>query len=521
MDVTDAAKFLKGVDIRSLAYADSHTRPRSKEELKDWAKTYFGWQLAAQQICPKHQAPLDILWELFNEDILDVVILASRTGGKTALIALLNLLDAIFKNGCEIGSMGAVFYQAQKGYSFFAQMIQSELFTEDVIATIMKETRLKNGSLVQILSGTMTGTNAPHPHKARADEVELIEWGILQQFFSMVHSERGIQGQQVLSSSRKSMWGSMQRLITKMETEPSFPFVLRTWCVKEVLEKCNEPCWKCREMVRSDGRSFWDVCKGAARNSDGFYLLRDVHRKFTTLDSDVFDAEWTCEKPAKKGLVYKDMPDERFGRYPFDPTRQSWCGADAGFVDPFSFHVYQNDGSDNVYAVRELYGPGVEDSTWAERVAELFGGLGLSMVSTTIYVDVRAKNLAAELKKAGFRSVKSRHHEIIGTVAHVKKWVRGVRHPKLFVDEEFCSNLKSEMGLYRYSENAGDETPIDEDNHCCDDLRYALCGRYPKYDTSSEPEIPVAAGDKGKVRGTDTSARGGGRWGGPTEPRPY
>lgn len=527
MDALDVAQMLGG-DIRDLAIADAHVRPRSKAELKSWARTYFGWQLSERRMCDKHQTPLEILWEMFNEDVLDVVILASRTGGKTLLIAMLNVLDSVFKNGCEIGSMGAVLYQAQKGYGYYSQMITNEMFNEDVVSTMMKETKLRNGSVVQILAGTMTGVNAPHPHKARADEVELIDWGILQQFFSMARSERGIMGQQVLSSTRKTLYGSMQRLLDKMEKEPSFPFVLRAWCVREILEKCEFNCVDCRDIVRpSDHRSFWDVCRGCAKDGDGFYLVRDAHRKFLTLDDDVWDSEWECRRPAKRGLVFKDMPDDRFGRYAFDPDRKTFCGADDGFVDPFSFHVYQADSGDNIFVVRELYGPGIEPSTWAERIIEVFGELGLGM-STPVFVDVRAKSLFGELRKAGFKGVRSRHHEIIDSLRHVKKWVRGARHPKLYVDSERCPNLKAEMNLYRYPEDGRSESPVDEDNHACDDMRYAICGQYPRYRTTESVDVPISGGDKSSVRGQlqdraklyqdyGIDPRGPG----PSEPRPY
>jgi len=498
MDSLDVVNAIKSADLNDLARLDAHTRPRSKEELRDWAWTYFGWTFASVQICEHHRPPLDILWELFNEDLLDAVILASRTGGKTAMLATLNVLDAVFKPGCEVASMGAVLYQAEKGYKYFHEMMQSELFVGDVRDSMMKVTNLVNGSLVQIIPGTMTGTNAPHPHKFRADEVELIEWTILQQAFSMARSAKGIMGSNVLSSTRKTIVGSMQRLLDKIDSEPAFPFSLRSWCVKEVLERCDGNCAKCRDLVRpGDERSFWDVCKGDARHSDGFYMVRDAQRKFVTIDPDVWDAEWECNKPAKKGLVYKDMPEDRFGRYPFDPVLDTFGCIDDGFVDPFCLLLCQKDAGDNVYVVRELYGSGVEHSTWiSDYMRPLFEELGLRRGGVVLYVDVRAVALIAELRKAGFK-VKARSYSVVDSIRHVKKWVRGVAHPKLFVDEECCPNLKWEMGLYRYKEKS--ELPVDESNHAVDALRYGICGVFPRFDQGGEDEVPIFAGDKGQM----------------------
>jgi hypothetical protein len=390
-------------------------------------------------------------------------------------------------------------YQADKGYKYFYEMLLgNEMFKKDVKSSIMKMTELTNGSTVQILAGTITGVNAPHPHKARADEVELIDWSILQQFFSMARSERGIQGQNVLSSTRKTLVGSMQKLMDKMESEPSFPFVLRAWCVKEVLERCNDSCAVCRDVVRtSDERSFWDVCKGDARNSDGFYSVRDAKRKFLTLDSEVWDAEWECKKPAKSGLVYKDMPEERFGKYPFNPALDCFCGCDDGFVAPFAFLLMQRDTSDNIFVVRELFGPGVEHSTWIDSYLKpLFAELELKKDQVPIWVDIRATALIAELRKAGFK-VRARALGIVDSVRHVKKWVRGVNHPKLFVDSEYCPNLKRQMGLYRLRQ--GTELPVGEDDDAPDALRYGICGRYPRFSNEEGTDIPVSAGDKGEM----------------------
>lgn len=458
----------------------------------------FGWDKVVEKVEVGEQET----WNLPVEGT-HVYLANGFVSHNTVGLALLNVLDALFKSRVEVASMGAVLQQATKGYRYFADMlVNHELFAADVKDTSMRETQLTNGSIVQVLTGTITGVNSPHPHKARADEVELIEWEVLQQFFSMARSERGIQGQNVLSSTRKGLWGSMQRLLDKMENEPQFPFVLRTWCVKEVLEKCTEPCWKCREIVRAeDERTFWDVCQGEARNSDGFYSVRDLHRKFLILDANVFDAEWECKKPSKQGLIYRELKDEQVGVHPFDPTKETFIGVDDGFVDPFVFLVLQKDGYGNIWAVRELFGSGKEHSTWIDEIKSLFYELGLNMKKTVIYVDVRATALIAELRKAGFQ-VRARSYGVVDSIRHVKKWVKGVHHPKLFIDGEFCPNLKREMGIYRYK--PGSEQPMDKDNHACDALRYGICGKFPMRSSESGGGVPASAGDGGRLaRETD------------------
>lgn len=480
---------------------DSHTRPRNREELFDFCLTYFGWRFARRAVTEGHTAPLDVLAMLFFEELLDVILLASRTGGKTLLVATLNVLNSVFKARCETSTLGAVIYQAEKGYGYFKGMLDHDLFEDDIETTMMKMTKLKNGSTVQILTGTITGVNAPHPHKAIADEVELIDWPILQQFFSMARSEKGIAGQNILSSTRKTLYGSMQRLLDKVQYEPSFPFKVLTWDVFDVMEKCDgSHCAKCRSVVRpEDEQSFYDTCKRRAMNADGFYMIDDALRKYVTLDANVWDSEWECKKPAKAGLVYKDMADERFLPLMFDPSKRTFCGVDDGFVDPFCLLVMQSDSADNVYVVKELYGPQVEHTTWIEQIVDLFSAYGLRKSDVPVYVDVRASGLIAELRKAGFKLTRGKALPLVDSVRHVKKWVIGRQHPKLFVDGDECPNLKREMGLYRYQTKT--EMPKDADNHAPDALRYGVCGRYPRIGTTDEmAELPVTGHDGRKAK---------------------
>lgn len=481
-----------------LAKMDIRTRPKNRQELFEWCKSYFGFHFARRAVVEGHSAPLDVLAELVFEEVLDMVILASRTGGKTLLVAVANVVDALFRPGCEIASLGAILYQAEKGYRYLVDMFGHDLLREDVIATLMKETKLKNGSLIQILTGTMAGVNAPHPHKARADEVELIDWTIVQQFFSMARSEKGITGQNVMSSTRKGLFGSMQKLIDKMQYDPGFPFKLRTWGVLDAMEPCSgASCFKCKDVIRGDDqRSWFDVCQKRLMDADGFYTIGDAQRKFLTLDPDVWDAEWECKKPSSRGLVYPIMNEERYAGFEFDPMKEFWCGCDDGFSDPFCFLAVQSDPSNNVYILDELYGSGIEHSTWMDRIEEMLASYGQDPKRVVIHIDVRAAALRAEMKKRGW-NVRSRSYLVNDTVGHVRKWFTGRKHPKLYVNGPKCPNCRREFELYRYKK-IGD-SPLGEDDHAPDALRYGICGRFPVRQTSSGfDQLPISGGDKRK-----------------------
>ncbi len=494
--MTSLDALLPGVDKRALYYADIRVMPRTEAELYSWVKNYFGWQLARRNVCPGHQSPLSVLADLVFERVLDVIILANRNGGKTLSLAVANVIDSLFKEKCEIASVGAVLAQAKKCYSYFSTMLGHELLADEALYLTESLSQLRNGSEVRVLPGTWTGVNAPHPHKARADEVELIDWDILQQFFSMARSERGIAGQNVLASTRKSLFGSMQRLMDKVEKDRSFPFVVRQWCLWESLAQNPKggPDCQCKGIFRSDGKSFYDACQGKCRESDGFYDLRDSWRKFAMLDPEVWDSEWECLRPAKKGVIYKSMPDERFCKLHFDPKLETWGCLDFGFTHPFAFLLCQNDTQDNVYVLREIYARELEPTAMVERVAELFEELGLDRSRVTLYPDPRGAAEVAQFKKAGFK-MKPKAIEVLAGINWVKKWVVGFMHPKLFVDPEMCPNLKWEM-TQGYMRKPNSELPMEANDDASDALRYGICGHYPiRQGSTGGAEVPVSGGD--------------------------
>jgi len=252
-----------------------------------------------------------------------------------------------------------------------------------------------------------------------------------------------------------------------------------------------------------DGRSFGDFCKGRLRHADGFYPLGDLLRKFTTLDPDVWDAEWECRKPAVAGLVYP-LPEERYVPLEFRSDRESWGACDAGVVNPFCFLLLQADASDNVYVLRELYGSGREESFWADEMVELLAAYGLGPKHGqrfTVYVDVRAKNLQLELLKRGFE-VRSRSYSVVETIKWVRKWVIGDKHPRLFIDPERCPNLKREIETYR--RGSGEMPAPRQDDDAVDALRYGICGRYPmRYERPSPSALPKATVGTRRWRGQE------------------
>ena len=44
------------------------TRPRSREDLKNYVKVFLGIDVPDRTLCPDHSSPMDYLWHSFNVD---------------------------------------------------------------------------------------------------------------------------------------------------------------------------------------------------------------------------------------------------------------------------------------------------------------------------------------------------------------------------------------------------------------------------------------------------------------------
>ena len=199
------------------------------------------------------------------------------------------------------------------------------------------------------------------------------------------------------------------------------------------------------------------------------------------------------------GLVYA-FAEERYIPLTYRPDRATWDACDAGVVDPFCFLLLQADASDNVYAIRELYGSDREESFWADEIGELLAALGRGPRHSErfpVYVDVRAKNLALELKKRGF-DVRARSYSLVETIKHVRRWVNANKHPALFIDPDQCPNLKREMATYRRGQ--GEMPAARQSDHALDCLRYGICGRYPLRWQQPSVELPRTTQDTRRWR---------------------
>jgi hypothetical protein len=345
--------------------------------------------------------------------------------------------------------------------------------------------------------------NSPHPMKARADEIELMDWDSVQQFFSMAVSAPGICAQQVLSSTRKTLTGSMQKLLDRCEKDPSFSFQVLPWCIWETIERCDLPdCTGCEKVVRSDGQSFAEACGGKAHQSDGFYGIEDAWRKFKLLDPDVWDAEWEGKKPSKGGLVVGKQWDDNVHWQPwvvYNPALASYGGIDFGYDAPFAAAAGQINGVKDLFGLNELYG---SELSLQHQIIPVLREMQEMYNVRLWWCDATNPMQIRDLREAGIRAVpctrdKKASYELVRS--YLKGHVTG--KPRLVLSQQM-ENIRRDFLLCHFVKGQADVV-ANEYSHGVDAVAYLLWGITHKLGGTNQGsgELPVSGGDgRGTVR---------------------
>ena len=470
-------------------------KPQSNEQLLWYIEEFLGFHIATKSVCPHHRAPFEFISDMFFDKGEDnKIILASRDSGKTQDVAIINALNIKFKPGIESAIVGAISDQARKCYSYIQEFHNKGFLCNEVLNSIMEVSRYKNNSKVEIVVGTATGVNSPHPNNVYFDETDLIRWNILQQGFSMPHASETYKSQIVLDSTRKDSeisTGSMQKLIDNVN-DGVMPFTeIYAWCIFEVIKKCYfHNCSQCEKIVRynEEGKSesFASVCQGKSRQADGHYQIEEVWKKFTTLDCNVFNAEWICDRPVRSGVMLS-MYNENVHciNYEFNLNLPVDACQDFGFSNPIVTLFAQIDSSDTVYVFDEL----VEYERTAEELCSETGSwnkMNKKYKPQIWCCDPENPSDRQTMRNHGIREtpVKCGVYE---STQLIRRWLRPPSSPvpKLYIDRK-CKFLRNEILNWKKKKNS--EEGETKNDHAVGALRYLLWYKFGGCN-SSMPEV--------------------------------
>lgn len=491
---------------------------QDKEGLWGYIKDTFGLEIPRESICEKHKAPFDFVADVFFEKVTSVIAVANRNGGKTINFALLDVLNSYLHDNCETATVGAIEEQAKKCYSYFKNWVTNiPMFASKVVDSLQSKTTWSNGSMVQILTGTIRGVNSPHPNKAFIDEVELMAWNVLQEAFSMAKSSKEIKGQTIITSTRKFAFGPMERLLAEAITRG---FEVYMWCIWETVEPYphHDP-----QLCAEIDKLFPDMPEKVKTKTDGFYAWQDVISKRKQVDDDIWESQWICRKPSAKALVYPKF-DVTINVKTLEVDRGTTVelsedfGFAAGHANAIGF--WQPKPSGEKWMIDEIWAEGKTDDEIMDLVEDKLVELGLVLAKYARKED-RDKyrdhyNRAVEAwycppeepskivlrQRRGYRVITQNDPEIRKIITGIPLIRKDLSDKVLFFDPK-CKGTIGEMGMYPNKVRA-DGTILDEPAKKYDNgpdmVRYFYINRFPPNASGSLVEA-----NKAKQKSTVTS----------------
>lgn len=483
-----------GMSVRHLPIKDPERLRVENQELDEFIKCAFGITFPKKVITKGHSTSFNFVADLFYERIKNALGFANRTGGKTYALGVLNCLDMLFKPKCEVASAGATIDQANKCYRYFRSFLNKKWFIEFVehyekitgkeyvLKSLQSSTEFANGSLQEIITGSEKGLRSPHPHKSRLDEIDLMDWDVLQTGLSMAKSSEGIRGQNVFISTRQRSNGPMQRMLDTAEEKG---IAVYEWDIWESLEKCTR---RCIEDPEHGTCPVYTFCKGRAHHCEGFYQIDDFVDKVRLIDREKFETEWENKRPSRHKLVYYNFDNSR---HVMTPERLEKMTGHS-FPSPHWHRVSSIDfGSAPGHPFVYLKFVQLPTGQWLqsyEYVAEqrllrdhaaAIKRSPLYFSGDLCYADWDAQD-RLELRDLGINTRPAKKDVLTG-IDYVHSLLKGVpptEEPLLYIWHE-CTYTIMEYGSYSWPvrpDGKPDKTgnPQKLDDHCMDGTRYAL-----------------------------------------------
>src|ERR1039457_570178 len=105
-----------------------------------------------------------------------ILVLGARESMKTLCVAIINFINSETKSNCDSCSFADIEAQSNKSYSYVKQFVYDRDDNGKKVLKpsiegepLRKETRWKNGSKLEVIIGSRSGVNSPHPQNVHAD----------------------------------------------------------------------------------------------------------------------------------------------------------------------------------------------------------------------------------------------------------------------------------------------------------------------------------------------------------------
>ena len=454
----------------------------------------FGLWIPRVAVCHDHSAPFDFVADMLFGEVRKAIVLANRSGGKTLNLALIHVIRSTVNSllagvGLSTVHVAAVNIQATRCYDYVKKLNKTP-FIERYIRKgkeLISHTEYTTDAKMEIVPGTMNSVNGPHPPFATFDEVELAPWDVIQEFMSMSQSVGDVANQDIFTSTRKRVAGSMQRLL---DEAPQRGIRTYAWCIFEVLQR-NEVC--SLETCGIVG------CAGRCTRADGYYPVKDAAEKQQTLDKKTWDEQWECKRPGRSGLVYEEFENEPGVLHvqEFDPrtdaAQELFVGEDFGFTNMnvallAYWHVLPS-GQRQLRIFDEVTSTKLKDSLVLDAELARLEAWGFEVGQVSAWwADPSGAGEIQERRDKGLpvRTITKQELKVIEEGVRIVRKAFSMNpydgsvgvlvHPR-------CVELRRQLGLYAYPDptkvtGPSAEKPIKRDDHAPDALRMLVVGEY-------------------------------------------
>lgn len=179
------------------------------------------------------------------------------------------------------------------------------------------------------------------------------------------------------------------------------------------------------------------------------------------------DGEWCVAE----GLIYDgfDPENDALESVPEELAGERYVSVDYGTSNPCVFLLWEKGKSGIWYLTEEFYYSGRDErkqKTDQEYVEEFARFLNGRLIKAVI-VDPSAASFIVALKQAGYKVRKARNDVLDGIRFTATKLKQG--KAKIL---KKCKHTLEEFGVYCWDDRKQEDTPIKENDHCMDALRY-------------------------------------------------
>ena len=316
--------------------------PQNPEELHEWLKHELDIDIPRVAVCEGHSAPFDFLSDLYFEETEAALGVANRGGAKTFLVAVLHWLNSRFKPGCESATFGATEAQSLRAYAHLKHWIYDEKGNRrpEIASSLMRETLFANGSRVEVLPGTPQAVNGPHPQKAHADEIELMDDGTWKESQPLDTPIATPQGWKKMGDLRVGDFvlgrdGKPTR-VTKIKDYGEQDVYRVTLTDGRSTECCLDHLWTVAGTSQRH-RGIWKVVRTSEMIESGLKLTGSYRYAIPQAQPVDFGPEWSG--PSK--IEYRPRPTKKPEGEVIEMSRSVWA---ASHVHPYVMGVLLGDG---------------------------------------------------------------------------------------------------------------------------------------------------------------------------------